>query len=208
MMVTRKATSVLVLMALSAGSVLAQGTQTSPAKAGKPVKIDVVIERYTSDNKKVSSMPFVVWMGATEAGNARGSIRVGVDVPVGSNTETRTNGNGTPSTTSSTINQIQYRNVGTSIDCYLSGRSDGYVLQLNLNDTSIFDPEAQRKASLAAKGLIAPQAQGAVDGSAFRTFSVNNELPIRDGQTVEYAVATDKVTGEIVKVLVTMTISK
>jgi hypothetical protein len=37
---------------------------------------------------------------------------------------------------------------------------------------------------------------------------VNNQLPVRDGQTIEFATATDKVTGEIIKVLVTMTIAK
>jgi len=176
------------------------------------VKIDVVIDRYSSDNKKVSSMPFVVWMMLPAAPQARqmGSLRVGVDVPVGSNTQTRTSGNGTPSTTSDTVNRIEYRNVGTSLDCYLYGTNEDnrYQLQINLNDTSIFDPQADRKAALAAKGLAPPPGQGSVDASAFRTFTVNNQLPIRDGQTVEFAVATDKVTGEIVKVVVTMTIAK
>lgn len=208
----RWAIGLAAMATLATGSALAQGTQTAPTKLGQPVKIDVVLERYTMDNKKVSSMPFVVWLTTptTPQSNAYGNLRVGVDVPVGSNIETRTTGSGTPSTTSNTANRVEYRNVGTSVDCYLAGPSDDgrYRVQLTLSDTSIFDPDAARKAALAQKGLIPPAAPGAIDASAFRTFSLRNELPMRDLQTIEFAVATDKVTGEIVKVLVTMTIAK
>ena len=209
---TRWAIGLATMATLSTSSALAQGTQTAPPKLGQPVKIDVVLERYSTDNKKISSMPFVIWLmtPTTPQSNVYGNLRVGVDVPVGSNVETRTTGAGTVSTTSNTANRVEYRNVGTSIDCYLFGPSDdGRVrVQLTLSDTSIFDPEAQRKAALAQKGLVAPAAQGVLDASSFRTFSLRNELPMRDLQTIEFATATDKVTGEIVKVVVTMTIAK
>jgi hypothetical protein len=77
-----------------------------------------------------------------------------------------------------------------------------------LNDTSIFDVDAQRQAALAAKGQAPATSGRPLDASAFRTFSVGNSLPLRDGQTVEFASATDKVTGETVKVEVTLTIAK
>jgi hypothetical protein len=47
-----------------------------------------------------------------------------------------------------------------------------------------------------------------VDPLAFRTFSMDNRMEMRDGQTLEFAVATDKVSGETVKVDVTLNVVK
>jgi hypothetical protein len=46
------------------------------------------------------------------------------------------------------------------------------------------------------------------DPMAFRTFSFSNTLALRDGQTVQFATATDKITGEVLKVEVTITVMK
>lgn len=83
-----------------------------------------------------------------------------------------------------------------------------YVLRVNLNDTSIFDPSPQRQGALAARGLAAPTTSRTIDASAFRTLQFNNTLLMRDGQTAELASATDKITGEVVKAQVTLTIAK
>jgi hypothetical protein len=195
-------------MWLATSSVL--GAQAPPAARAPypPAKVDVVIERYQAD-KKVSSMPFSLWVtgGNAPQNDSRGSLRIGVDVPIGSTTETR-GANASGSTRSDTTTVPQYRNVGTSIDCFLSMTDDGkYVLRVNLNDTSIFDPSAQRQAALAARGLATPTPR-TMDASAFRTLSFNNTLLMHDGQTAELASATDKITGEVVKAQVTLTIAK
>src|ERR1051325_5070159 len=67
----------------------AQGSQAKAAPAPYSSKIDVVIERYQGD-KKISSMPFML-----RTANGSGSLRVGVDVPIGNTTQTRetTSGN-------------------------------------------------------------------------------------------------------------------
>jgi len=193
---------------LAASSVL--GAQATPAKAPyPPAKVDVVIERYQAD-KKVSSMPFSLWVtgGSPGRSDSQGSLRIGVDVPIGSTTVTR-GSNAPGSTRSDTTTAPEYKNVGTSIDCFLSMTEDGkYVLRVNLNDTSIFDPSAQRQAALAARGLAAPTTSRTIDASAFRTLQFNNTLLMRDGQTAELASATDKITGEVVKAQVTLTIAK
>ena len=192
---------------LAASSVL--GAQATPAKAPyPPAKVDVVIERYQAD-KKVSSMPFSLWVtgGTPDRQPSSGSLRIGVDVPIGSTTETR-GSNAPGSTRSDTTTAPEYRNGGTSIDCYLTMTEDGkYMLRVTLNDTSIFDPSAQRQALLAARGLATPTPR-TPDASAFRTLSFNNTLQMRDGQTAELASATDKITGEVVKAQVTLTIAK
>ena len=174
-----------------------------------PAKVDVVLERYQGD-KKVSSLPFSVWVtgGAVGiGGGSRGSVRIGVDLPIGSSTQTTGSNNGN-STRSDTKSVPEYRNVGTSIDCYLSSPEEGkYDLHISLNDTSLYDPSADRREALVARGL-APSSARAPDPSAFRTFSFDNTLRMRDGQTAEYVNATDKVTGEIVKAIVTMNLAK
>ncbi len=195
---------------LAASSVL--GAQATPAKAPyPPAKVDVVIERYQAD-KKVSSMPFSLWVtgGSPEHQGSTGSLRIGVDVPIGSTTVTRgAGGNAQGSTRSDTTTVPEYKNVGTSIDCYLTMMDDGkYMLRVTLNDTSIFDPSAQRQAALAARGLAAPTTSRPLEASAFRTLQFNNTLLMRDGQTAELASATDKITGEVVKAQVTLTIAK
>jgi hypothetical protein len=196
-------------MWLAASSVL--GAQATPAAKGPypPAKVDVVIERYQAD-KKVSSMPFSLWVtgGIAGRGPSSGSLRIGVDVPIGSTTETR-GSNAPGSTRSDTTTAPQYRNVGTSIDCYLTMNDDGkYVLRVTLNDTSIFDPSAQRQAALGARGLAVPPARTPDASAAFRTLQLDNALQMQDGQTAEFASATDKITGEVVKAQVTLTIAK
>lgn len=101
----------------------------------------------------------------------------------------------------------QYRSVGTSIDCYLRLADDAkYFLEVRLDDSSIFDPTAQRDAA-GARSSAAPMGR-VVDATAFRHFSFDNTLEMRDGESAEFVNATDKVTGEIVKAIVTLTIAK
>jgi hypothetical protein len=43
---------------------------------------------------------------------------------------------------------------------------------------------------------------------AFRSFTMTNSMLMRDGQTVQFATATDKVTGETIRVDVTLSVVK
>ncbi len=50
---------------------------------------------------------------------------------------------------------------------------------------------------------------GTVGGApTLRTFRASNELLLRDGQTMEFMAATDKVSGEVIKAEVTLTVLK
>jgi len=54
-----------------------------------------------------------------------------------------------------------------------------------------------------------PLQQGLVKGNpSFRTFRSNESLLLKDGQSQQFTTATDKVTGNVVKVDVTLTILK
>src|SRR5689334_11458149 len=88
----------------------AQGTQAAGQPAARPVvpiKLDVVISRWQGD-KKTGSLPYSLMINTNaQRGENRTSLRMGVDVPIGMTS--RTEGGVTTS-------QMNYRNVGTSID--------------------------------------------------------------------------------------------
>lgn len=198
----------VMLCALASVPVRAQQTSQGPTPY-PPAKVDVVLERYQGD-KKVASMPFSVWVtgGAQGRSPSSGSVRIGVDVPIGSTTETRGSNQPNGQGRSATTTAPQYRTVGTSIDCYLKGADDGkYSLEVRLDDSSIFEPVTLRDAGASGRGPAGTPSRSA-DSSAFRTFSFDSTLPMRDGQTAEFVNATDKITGEVVKAIVTLTIAK
>jgi hypothetical protein len=168
-----------------------------PGPTPIPLKIDVTLTRMQGE-KKVSSLPYTLWMNA---GDNNVSIRMGVDVPVGSSIVTSGNenasGNRTTST-SSTTNRVEFRNVGTSIDCWIRPMADGrFAVNLRIQDSSIFTGDAEARAPLKL-----------ADPMAFRSFSFSNQLTMRDGQSVQWASAPDKFSGEVLRVDAVLTIVK
>jgi hypothetical protein len=166
-----------------------------------PLKVDVVLSRWQGE-KRISNMPFTLFVNT--GGNT--SVRLGVDVPVGNSVVT--SGRQTPTsrsdvaagsqTTTETLARTEYRNVGTAIDCRAGLDPDGrYSIYLNVQDSSIFTTDGESKPSLKM-----------VDPLAFRTFSMSNTLYMRDGQSRQFGVATDKITGEQLRVEVTLSLVK
>ena len=176
---------------LVAASEPQSGAQATQAKAAIPLKVDVVLSRFQGD-KKIASLPYTLWVNATENGREGTSLRMGVDVPVGTVSETRPNMSGTNPTTT-TRTGPDYRNVGTSIDCYAEVIDGRFAVSVRLTDSSIFTGDQEGRGAIRT-----------ADPMAFRTFSTSNKITMRDGQTVQFAVATDKITGEILKVDVTI----
>lgn len=197
-------------LAIAAGSPLAaQQAQPTPKRV-PAARVSVVLERYQAD-KKVSSLPFSLWLTPQfqNGTQSSGSVRIGVQVPIGSTTTTRgtTSGN----TTSSNVMAVpQYQDVGTQIDCHLFPTDqDGlYILAIRLSDSSIYDPNAAREAALVARGLASAKASPIPESPLFRNFTFDNSVQMHDGQTAEYVNAADKITGEIVKAIVTLNVQK
>ena len=191
-------------LAISSAIPLAQGQPPTPTKPETLLKVDVALSRWQAE-KKTSNLPFMLWMnlGGETTRTAAGSVRIGVDVPIG--TRTTTSAQTAPgarvnesTTTTGTNTRTEYRNVGTSIDCYAMPLADGrFSINVRVEDSSIFSGQPN--------GRGTPRT---VDPAAFRTFSLNNTLPMRDGQMAQFAVATDKVTGETLKVDVTINVVK
>lgn len=163
---------------------VAQGTQPAGQESARPapiastqLKVDVVINRYKGETK-TSSLPFMLWVNV---GPFRAEIHMGVDVAV-------------PQSAGS----FQYRKVGTNISCSAQGVDTRYMLDLQIEDSSIYRPEQAQGAASVTLG----------DYPAFRSFSSNTRPVLRDGQTVQFTMATDKVTAEVIKVDVTATVVK
>jgi hypothetical protein len=147
------------------------------AKVEIPLKVTVVIARYTGD-KKTASLPFTLTVITNDQ---RTSLRMGADVPIPSG---------------SAQSAYSYRSLGTNIDCGANTRDDGrYRLLLTITDSQIFtDPKA-------GAGVIQSV-------PSFQSFTSTTALVLADGQSTQFTTATDKVSGEVVKVDVTLNVVK
>ena len=152
-------------------------------EAVTPLKVQVVIARYQGE-KKLSSMPYLLTMNA--GGHA--NIRMGTRIPV-----TMLSMTNVPKD-APVGGPIQYQDVGTNIDCNATEVEGGrYALTISVDDTSVY-PDEQAGAN---KG-----------NPSFRSFRAGNTMVMKNGETGQFTAATDKVTGETVRVDVTLTVVK
>ena len=154
------------------------------------LRVQVVISKYQAD-KKTSSLPYTLTVSLNDPRNvARASVRMGAQVPIATTTRPSGNADAAP------VPTIQYRDVGTSIDCAATSADDGrFKLELTIDDSSVYSDTAQ--------GVT-----GRAGNPAFRSFRASNTVLLKDGQSAQYTSATDKVSGEVVKVDVTLTVVK
>ncbi len=170
----------------------------APRRIPPPIslKVTVVLSRYQGE-KRLSSMPYSMGVTASGYGPApKTTLRMGVDVPV--TTTVFTGGEKTPQTP---VSSYQYRNVGTNIDCNASfdeANAGVFQLTLTISDSSI-GLDSSKKAD--AAGVVS-------NIPSFRNFNSSFTALLRDGQTTQYTSATDPVTGELMKIDVTLNVMK
>ena len=158
-----------------------------------PVKLQVILSRFQGE-KKISSLPYTlsVNVGAVGTPPGRGSLRMGEKVPVMMMMTTNVPKDfpqGGP---------IQYQDVGTSIDCQIYMQDDGrFRVETTIEDSSVYGDSPNPTDNKPAMG-----------NPSFRSFRASDSMVLRDGQTSQFTTATDKVSGEIVKVDVTLTVVK
>jgi len=155
------------------------------------LRVQIVLSRLQGE-RKIASVPYTMLL-TSDARKAR--LRMGVEVPVPVATLAKAEHADAP------VTSFQYRNVGTNIDCWVEDRRDGlYQLVLNIESSSIFSSaEARPTVGLNEAALPANQ-------PLFRTFNVGLNPTLRDGQTVQAVASTDPVTGEVVRIDVTMSV--
>ena len=182
---------------------------TAPAESrGRftPLRVQVLFSKYQGE-KKVASLPYTLTCNVGDRGPA--VLRMGIEVPVPVSIAKE----GVPGA----IQQFQYKNVGTSIDCRANAPEEGrYRLELNVEQASIYSPADEKVTPVGKdkdKDKEGKVSWGVTDtplGGAplFRTFRAQFVPLLRDGQTVQYTAATDPVSGEVVKIDVTVTVLK
>jgi hypothetical protein len=159
------------------------------------VTLDVVIARYTGEkaDKKVSSVPYSLALTARSgsSGNAPPtSLRLGNKVPIPA---TVFNAAGDAKASPAPITAFTYQDMGINIDARAGIRPDGrFEVFLTMNETSVASPRD-------VQGL-----PSVGSGAVIRSFQLNDTVILRDGETRQFTSATDRVTGETVKIDVTI----
>ncbi len=153
-----------------------------------PLRVQVVFLEYDGD-KKVSSLPYTLLVNADDSG-PQAAVRMGLRVPVA-----------TSSTAPST--QFQYMDVGTNLDGRANRADDGrFNLRLNVEKSSLYTPGTSEKpAAVGGNEILAGQ-------PIVQSFRSQVNLLVRDGQTIQSTVASDPVTGHVLKVEVTLSVIK
>jgi type II secretory pathway component GspD/PulD (secretin) len=187
-------TLAFVCVAALASTAAGQAQEKAPAAAPRaatpinatPLKVQVVIGRYQGE-KKISSLPYTLTMNA----NNHASLRMGTSVPV-----VMLSSSPDPATPKGVAPPapIQYRDIGTNIDCASTALDEGrYLLSMTVDDSSVYPDEPP---------------SGAKNGPSFRSFRAINAMILKNGETGQFTTATDKMTGETVKIDVTLTVMK
>ena len=169
--------------------------QASPSGGGRqvPLKVQLTLSKFMGD-KKISSVPYMMGV-LTNA--QKTSLRMGVQVPV-IQTVFSAKGDGTAGTVPQS--SYTYRDVGTNIDCQASDVGNGlFNLVFTIDDSTIHSD---------ASGEPADQKKIMRDVPAFRSFRASFAMLLRDGQSMQYASATDPISGEVMKIDVMVSLAK
>jgi hypothetical protein len=153
------------------------------------MKVLVLFSEFDGE-KKVSSLPYTLSLLATpDRSHNFTSLRMGLKVPIQtSNKEGQS--------------QMQYMDVGTSIDARVEPLADGrFQMNLQVRRSSVQTLEGANKEAAWSMG----------EGSGrpiLRDFTTQFEFLLRDGQTAQTSLATDPVSGRVLKVDVTLNLVK
>ncbi len=203
----RWASVALLLLVPAAGAQEKEKTEApAPAESRTrftPLRVQVVFSKYEGE-KKVASLPYTLICNAGERGPA--VLRMGIEVPIVVSVAKEG--------VTGAFQQFQYKNVGTSVDCKAGQPEEGrYRLELNIEQTSIYSPADEKVTPMGRdKDKQGKVSWGVTDtpliAPLFRSFRASFVPLLRDGQTVQYTAATDPVSGEVMKIDVTMTVLK
>ena len=152
-----------------------------------PLEVQVVVSRYAGE-KRISSMPFVLTVNATGSAQLLGSgensrLRMGSRVPVASG------------------NPLDEVYIGTNIDSRARSMGDGrFELMVSIEDFSLASD-----GPVPATGTITVTPSGR---PIVRTFTSAQNLILRSGESRQFTAAADRVSGETVRIDVTLKVVK
>jgi len=161
--------------------------------AGMPLTVDIVVSRFSGEkaDKKISTAPYTMAVTARPGLVQQAplsSIRMGNRVPIATSVFPPSS-DGKPAP----LTSFQYQDIGINIDCRASARSDGrYDILLGIEETTVAPPPSQVQGVQTASPPV------------IRTLRFNDTVVVRDTETRQFTAATDRVTGETVKIEVTV----
>lgn len=153
----------------------------SNPRLSTPIRLQFQISKYQGE-KKISSLPYSI---PVSANGAWASLRTGAQVPI--MTSRVTEGKAVPTYT--------YKDVGVGIDCRASEIDGGqFTVEITVDDSSI---------------TATSPGQGNPDAPVFRHFRTSsNVVLLKDGQTTQLTTAADPISGEVMRIDVTLSVVK
>jgi hypothetical protein len=184
------------LLVYGQGTKAPDAPENATAEPSTPVKLQILLSEYDG-TKKIANLPYTMpLIVASKPSGAYSTLRIGVKVPV------------TTSDSKTGDTQIQYIDVGTSIDARVARAGDGkYQVDLKVDRSSLYvtsrDPDGKIAGKEWSDGEAAPSTPPLV-----RQYRGDVGMFLREGQSSEGTVATDPLTGHVFKVEVTLNVVK
>ena len=162
----------------------ARERENAAARLVIPLQVQVVISKFQGE-KKVSSIPYLLSVISAASLNQQASLRMGTQVAIPSSS----------TNDGKTVSSYSYRDIGTNIDCGAVARPDGsFNVLVTVSESSVYADDKQT-----------PNITGL---PVLRSFQTTNRLILRDGQTNQFSAATDRVSGEVVRIDITLKVLK
>ena len=187
--------TIAVLLTLVEGAHTWAETQNAITEGGLvPLNIQVNISRYDGD-VMVSSLPYMLSVTAAERPR-ESRLNIGDDIPVVS-IAPMVDADGKPLPGMPTGGgPFEYGAIGVIIECIVTRvAEDRYEVRINFEESSVYGEEQPPGQDFRPTGI-----------PVLRSFQSSNSLLLRDGQTTQYTAATDRLTGETVRLDVTLTV--
>ena len=195
----RTSLSTLIVVVCTLGGIAAPGLAQNKLPPIVALKVDIVVSRYQGE-KKVSSLPYTMAVNANDGsidgfGNYQtnpAQLRTGASVPVPSLAAPK------ESPVQGPMGPVVYKTIGINIDSWARSMDDGrFKVDIRIDDTSVY-----------SEGQTAPGVAKIAEIPSFRTFQSHNAVMLRDGQSSQFTAAADRITGEVTKVDVTISVVK
>jgi hypothetical protein len=157
-----------------------------------PIKVQIVLTEFEGD-KKTKSLPYILYMNSPDTNDLKPAwvkFRIGSRLPiyVGKN-------------------EMQYLDIGTNVDARSSHTPDGHVLLQMILERSWVEGEVSVPVSKSDASPSDPSG-GHFQEPIIRGFKSELDMKLREGQPVESTMATDPISGKVVKVEISFTVAK
>ena len=160
-----------------------------------PVKVQIVVTEFEGD-KKIKSLPYTMYMNSVDAQELKPGtwvkFRIGSRVPI---------------YTGGSAGNMTYLDVGTNIDARSAYTGEGRLLLVLNIERSWVEGEVSVPVSK-SDASAAETLSGHFQEPIIRAFKSEFELKLREGQPVESIMATDPISGKVLKVDVSFTLVK